>query len=378
MIRFLLARHSPSVVCWAQQVGEWQRAATQMESLQAKNNGMETRVILILLIFSVIGVNRGLGDQLGRLSAIEENDVFFNTDKHYTQGLKISYVTPGLADESVFNAPIKLLRNCLFLFATRETDLDDRLEWTILGQSLFTPANIRLDNPDPRDRPYAGWLYGGFDFIQNAADRRLDALELQFGVVGSAALGRQTQNDFHQFLAAAKAKGWGHQLANEFGFNASWERKWRLSVELPEKFGLEFIPNAGITAGNVFTYGELGGIVRFGRGLKASWGPELIRPGYSGTSYFEAARARDIDLGFALFGGVQGRAIARNIFLDGNSFASSRSVPKNYLAGDLIFGLQLFYSNYLSVSATYVIRSSEFHNQGGWDKFGSINGSFEF
>jgi hypothetical protein len=147
MIRFLLARHSPSVVCWAQQVKEWRRAATQMESLQAKNNGMETRVILILLIFSVIGVNRGLGDQLGRLSAIEENDVFFNTDKHYTQGLKISYVTPALADESVFNAPIKLLRNCLFLFATRETDLDDRLEWTILGQSLFTPANIRLDNP---------------------------------------------------------------------------------------------------------------------------------------------------------------------------------------------------------------------------------------
>jgi lipid A 3-O-deacylase len=152
----------------------------------------------------------------------------------------------------------------------------------------------------------------------------------------------------------------------------------RLGVELPEKFGLEFIPDAGITAGNVFTYGELGGIVRFGRGLKANWGPELIRPGYSGTSYFEAARARDIGLGIALFGGVQGRAIARNIFLDGNSFASSRSVPKNYLVGDLIFGLQLFYSNYLSVSAAYVTRSSEFHNQGGWDKFGSINGSFEF
>jgi lipid A 3-O-deacylase len=154
-----------------------------------------------------------------------------------------------------------------------ETDLDDRLEWTILAQSLFTPANIRLSNPDPRDRPYAGWLYGGFDFIQNAADRRLDSLELQFGVVGSDALGRQTQNDFHQFIATAKAKGWGNRLANEFGFNASWERKWRLDVELPGKFGLEFIPDAGITAGNVLTYAELGGLFRFGQGLKANWAP---------------------------------------------------------------------------------------------------------
>jgi lipid A 3-O-deacylase len=339
---------------------------------------MRIPVFLLLMLHSMIGVTPGFGAQLGHLNVIEENDVFFNTDKHYTQGLKISYVTPPLADESILNAPIKVLRNYLFLFATRETDLDSRLEWTILGQSLFTPTNLHLDNPDPRDRPYAGWLYGGFDFIQNVADRRLDSFELQFGVVGSAALGRQTQNDFHQFNATAKAKGWSHQLANEFGFNASWERKWRLGMELPGKFGFEFIPDIGGTAGNVLTYAEVGGLFRVGRGLKANWGPELIRPGYSGTGYFEAARAKDVGLGFALFAGAQGRAIARNIFLDGNSFAQSRSVPKNYLVADLLFGVELFYSNNFRISATAVIRSSEFHNQGGWDKFGSINCSFEF
>jgi lipid A 3-O-deacylase len=347
-------------------------------NLPTEKGSMKIRVLSLLLIFSVIGAGPGYGDSLGRLSVIDENDVLFNTDKHYTHGLKISYVTPQLADESFLNAPIKVLRNYLFLFATRETDLDDRLEWTVLGQSLFTPSNLHLDNPDPHDRPYAGWLYGGFDFIQNAADRRLDSFELQFGVVGSAALGRQTQNDFHQFIATGKAKGWSHQLANEFGFNASWERKWRFGCELPGKFGFEFIPDAGVTAGNVLTYGELGGLFRIGRELKANWGPELIRPGYSGTGYFEAARAKDVSLGFAFFAGAQGRAIARNIFLDGNSFATSRSVPKNYLVADLVFGVEIFYSNYFRVSATGVVRSSEFHNQGGWDKFASINCSFEF
>jgi Uncharacterized protein conserved in bacteria len=339
---------------------------------------MNIRVLSLLVIFSVIGAGRGFGDSIGRLDVIEENDVFFNTDRHYTQGLKVAYVTAQLADESFFNAPIKVLRNYLFLFATRETDLDDRLEWTVLGQSLFTPANILVDNPDPRDRPYAGWLYGGFDFIQNAADHRLDSFELQFGVVGSDALGRQAQNDFHEFTASAKAKGWSHQLANEFGFNASWERKWRLGIELPRKFEFEFIPDVGGTAGNVLTYAEAGGLFRFGRGLKANWGPELIRPAYSGTGYFEAARAKDIGLGFSVFAGAQGRAIARNIFLDGNSFASSRSVPKNYLVADIIFGVELFYSNCFRIAASFVLRSSEFHAQDGWDRFGSINCSFEF
>jgi lipid A 3-O-deacylase len=83
-------------------------------------------------------------------------------------------------------------------------------------------------------------------------------------------------------------------------------------------------------------------------------------------------------LGFDVFAGAQGRVIARNIFLDGNSFAPSRSVQKNYLVADLILGAELFYSNNFRVSGTAVIRSSEFHHQGGWDKFGSISYSFEF
>jgi len=339
---------------------------------------MKTRAISLLLILSVINVVPALSDQHGRIVIIEENDTFFNTDEHYTNGVQLSYVTPPLADESFLNAPIKILRNYLFLFATRETDLDSRLEWTILGQSLFTPANLHLSNPDPRDRPYAGWLYGGFNFIQNVADCRLDTFELQFGVVGSAALGRQTQNDFHQFIATTKAKGWSRQLANEFGFNVSWARKWRLGVELPGKFGFEFIPGIGITAGNVLTYAAVDGLLRVGRGLKANWGPELIRPGYSGTGYFEAGKAKNVSFGFDVFAGVQGRAIARNIFLDGNSFATSPSVQKNYLVADLIFGLELFYSNNFRVMGTAVIRTPEFHQQGSWDKFVSLNCSFEF
>jgi Uncharacterized protein conserved in bacteria (DUF2219) len=52
--------------------------------------------------------------------------------------------------------------------------------------------------------------------------------------------------------------------------------------------------------------------------------------------------------------------------------------PKNYLVADIIFGVELFYSNYFRIAASFVLRSSEFHDQDGWDRFGSINCSFEF
>jgi hypothetical protein len=104
----------------------------------------------------------------------------------------------------------------------------------------------------------------------------------------------------------------------------------------------------------------------------------MIRPAYSGTGYFAAETARAVGFGFDCFIGTQGRAVARNIFLDGNSFAPSRSVQKNYLVADLILGTELFYSTNFKMSATCVLRSSEFHHQGGWDKFASLNCSFEF
>jgi hypothetical protein len=221
-------------------------------------------------------------------------------------------------------------------------------------------------------------LYTGLTLIQNAADRQFDTLELQIGVVGSYALGRQAQNDFHLFTEDPQAKGWGHQLANEVGIVLSWERKWPLSAELSGGFAVEFIPEVGISVGNVFTYGSVGGLVRIGRGLKTNWGPNLIRPAYAGTGYFAAERVEQIGFGFSLFAGVQGRVVGRNIFLDGNTFANSRSVDKDYLVADLYIGAELFYKDYVRLAVTSVTRTQEFEDQDSFDNFVSINLAVSF
>ncbi len=64
-------------------------------------------------------------------------------------------------------------------------------------------------------------------------------------------------------------------------------------------------------------------MLRFGRNLEADYGPNRIRPSLSGTSYFNADYLED-PFGFYVYVGAQGRAVAQNIFLDGNTFRDSR------------------------------------------------------
>jgi lipid A 3-O-deacylase len=316
-------------------------------------------------------------DSAGRLTFREENPIFApeGRDRHYTNGAALLYLTPQLKSDSILDAPIRLFGNANFLFERPSPLMDDRFEWQLLGQNIYTPQDHHARNPSLNDRPYAGWLYTGGTFIQNNDDKVLTTLVFQLGVVGPAALGHQTQNNYHDFFGQNHARGWHYQLSNQFGFQTTWGRRWRFHHPLSNGYGWEFITNADITAGNVMTYAEAGGLVRWGRGLLGNWGPDLAAPGYSGTSYFSAARA-GTDWGFDIHAGVEGRVIALNVFLDGNNFQDSRNVDKEYVVADALIGTEIFYRDRFRLGFTFVTRSPEFRQQRGPDTYGSFDLSF--
>jgi len=70
--------------------------------------------------------------------------------------------------------------------------------------------------------------------------------------------------------------------------------------------------------------------------------------------------------------GIEGRAVARNIFLDGNSFVSSRSIAHEPLVGDFNAGMVFLFPT-VRASFSYTQRSHEFIGQHGNDEFVSIN-----
>ncbi len=114
-----------------------------------------------------------------------------------------------------------------------------------------------------------------------------------------------------------------------------YERKWRNLAEFRESgFGIDLTPHLGGSLGNVGTYLNTGITLRFGKDLSNDFGPPRIRPSLPGSGFFVPRNT----FGWYLFAGVDGRAIAYNIFLDGNADGDSLSVDKEPLVADIQVG----------------------------------------
>jgi hypothetical protein len=81
--------------------------------------------------------------------------------------------------------------------------------------------------------------------------------------------------------------------------------------------------------------------------------------------------------GIYTFVSLGGRAVARNIFLDGNTFSDSHSVDKRYLVGDVAAGVAWQWVGGKITYAQYW-RSKEFREQRHAQSYGSITLSLEY
>lgn len=314
------------------------------------------------------------------VSVVSENDKYFaGTDRHYTNGLKLSFLGETRVDESP-----ALLQKIVEFVPTLNTQTAREQRYKVgvsFGQDIFTPVDTQITTPQPNDRPYAGWLYTALTFQAQSHDgRQLRVVELAMGVVGPSALGRQAQNNIHAFIGVARAQGWAHQLRDEPGLILAWERRYRVGrIRLP-LLGLEsdLITRGGITLGNVHTHLAGGFAVRLGWRLPSDFGADLIRP--AGGSLFSDHR-----FSAYFFASGESRLVGRNIFLDGNTWRDSLSVDKRPLVADLNLGWVLRLpcgggdkKNCLQIAYTQNYRTKEFYGQVHSDVFGSVGASWLF
>lgn len=293
------------------------------------------------------------------LNLMLENDSFIDgIDRHYTSGLYVSRT--GAPKDA----------GALAGFAQRfmlpdSGDAAWRSGW-FAGQSIFTPGNLYAYVPPPSDRPYAGWLYGGARLYRESG-AMLDTISVTAGMVGPMALGGDVQKWWHAMglLGGIHPNGWHTQLRDEPGIVVSEQRILRMPVT-GGPFEMELLPEGNVALGNVFTYAAMGATFRIGDGLAADWGPPRIAPALTGAD-FQAPGA----FGWYLFAGVEGRLVARNIFLDGNSFQDSPRVTRHVPVGDINAGGALFWPD-TRLMASYTQRSHEFVGQRGTDQYMSI------
>lgn len=305
-------------------------------------------------------------DDKGTLSLIYENDVFYNTDQHYTNGVRISWLS-GLNEVPEF------LREAAAKSLLFPEEGNARVEFA-LGQNMYTPSDITLTTPPEDDRPYAGWLYGSVGLIAENG-KRLHQLELQVGMVGPASLAGKTQKFVHEYITYSdEPQGWDTQLPNEPTLQLTYLRSWRALAAIGDQgFGADLTPQFGLALGTVYDHVETGAMLRLGRNLMLDYGPPRIQPSPPGSGYFLSSPY----FGFYLFGGAMGRAVGRNMFLDGSLFRDSRSVDKRYFVADFITGAAVTWRDY-RLAYTHVFRTPEFDGETGLHEYGSLTLSVKF
>ncbi len=316
------------------------------------------------------------GRQFLTLSLLHENDFFNLTDRQYTSGTLVSAAynkyghqggEPCLGDHRdwawrAIDAWIdKDLLEHAFVFA--------------LGQQLFTPSFRQGTEIQSDDRPFAGWLFGRWALHGFGAGRS-QTITLDLGMVGPAAGGEATQNYFHAVDGYERFRGWRNQLRNEFGVQLSSE--WREVAWRGQ--GNALVGHYGGALGNVETYLNAGLRWQFGaRGLNDFRMPPSMRaaspiaPPKTRTSA-QQVPAHDGGSAHALqaFAGFDLRAVAHNIFLDGNTSKPGHHVRRRPLVADLSAGFSWRWAGF-DFAYTHGLRTREFFGQGDYHVFGGIS-----
>ena len=101
-------------------------------------------------------------------------------------------------------------------------------------------------------------------------------------------------------------------------------------------------------------------------------------PSFWTTACFGTSTRPTDWFGWYLFAGVEGRVVARNIFLDGNTFEDSHSVDKYPLVADLQAGIAFTLGENTRIAYTHLLRSREFREQDGTTQFGTLSVSVRF
>ncbi len=291
------------------------------------------------------------------------------SDQYYTSGLRLGY-TSGTTHVPEFLSGIG---RAVWGDGVQRVSID-------LSQSLFTPRNTQARQPVPGDRPYAGWLHADLGLIHDTDEAR-SVLGLSLGVVGPSALGKTVQNGFHNIIGDTPNLGWRNQVKDEPAVLLLAERTYRLPLYRFNVAGLngletDVLPSATVGIGTVRDYVQAGISLRLGQGLASDFGAPRIRPGLTGTDAYLPTRP----FAWYVFAGADGQAIARDVFLDGNTFRDRPTphVTKRPFVGEFQGGLAVMaYGVRLTYTQTW--QTEEFRRQkAGLFNFGSLALSAKF
>ena len=137
-----------------------------------------------------------------------DNDVYFNTDKYYTNGFFFS-----LSGE---RNKLSKIENLLFPFS-----FGKKYFTVSLYQKIFTPADFSTAEIKAGERPFAANLAAQYSLRNFSQFSKMILTErVSAGVIGKYAYGKEVQNGIHSLLPhSSDVPGWENQIPSGALFN---------------------------------------------------------------------------------------------------------------------------------------------------------------
>jgi len=286
-----------------------------------------------LAIFLLYSVNVEADEKVPEFITFTfENDFFVGDDDGYTNGLGITYGKGPFKAFGNDNLPNWLLGLTKDLYVSTMKN-KDRAVAHMFFQRMQTPNDLTEPELINDDVPYVGllaWqgtLYAWDDHVS-------DQLSLYLGAVGPITHAEQAQTLIHKLTEAVEPKGWDNQIQNEPVFKIEAQRIWSLyrSSGRGNQFDILGLWGAGI--GNLESATKGGFAVRWGTNLKNSYHAFSLQVD---RQINPLSLTPDND--FYLFLGGRVGVVFNNIFIDGNTFKDSHSVPLEHFQDQVSTGI---------------------------------------
>ncbi len=247
-----------------------------------------------------------------------DNDFVFQTDRYYTNGLKIEYFTKGQGPSLLDYIHLKDKPNEKAIYGFS------------ISQDIFTPEDKNSVASQLQDRPFASSLiFSSSKIIVNNQKRLISRSELQIGLMGKLGGGEWVQNGIHGILPTSSiVKGWENQIKTDIALNYGLEYEKQITRG-------QFFQISGMLGGKIglpYTYAGTGFNFRIGE----------IDEYFNQLNFYSAKK-----IDFFFYSGIKGRVVAYNATIQGGLFSNANlNQPDiNHFLYEFDMGINLSYQS---------------------------------
>jgi lipid A 3-O-deacylase len=305
-------------------------------------------ISLFFLLISTVDLS-GQTDSLNSVSDSYfslnyDNDFFRGTDRYYTQGIIVDLTNQALRRDPAVKILLKLNEGTKYYGIKLEQD-------------CFTPRSIRHNSIYYGERPYSAIFFlGCYVVSMNKIKKQRLTSEIELGVMGPYAFGREEQMGIHKGLNNLQPLGWEYQIKTDVivNYNTEYER----GIVGNKFFGL--IGSTGFRAGTLYDDISCGFQIR--TGWMHSYFEDLGMSKKQGSKKFQCF----------FYIREKGRGILYNSTLEGGLFnrTSIYTIPDKdmkRITSQTSFGLVLAYGHFsVEFAETYLTKEFSTGLDHGW------------